>query len=504
MKKYDVIVIGTGAGNIILEEALKEGLHCAQIERGKFGGTCLTRGCIPTKVLATVADQIRKIEESDRIGIKTTKPTVDWEVVSDRVWDKIDESQELNEFYHHEKNLDVYEGTGYFVSDKVIEVSYRNGTTSEQMTADKIFINVGGRTKVPVIKNLEEVGYLTSETFFGEKYPTKPYESLIIVGGGPIGVEFAHIFSAMGTKVTVVQHNVRLLPKEEKESSELVLKYLRKFGVEVHLNKETNEIRQEGRKKVLEIQDRATGEITTVSAEEIFIAPGIRSNSDLLKIENTSIEVDKRGWIVTNEFLETSVDGVWAVGDINGRQQFRHKANYEADIVAHNLFMGKQPNEFRWAEYSLVPYVTFCYPQVAHVGLTQEEAEKLGYEVSVGMNRYSQTAKGYALGFEPNSEYDGFAKLILDKKTNRILGLHVVGEDASVLIQSFITMMNSGTHTLQPMNAHIGSEVTQQLRREGLTRELATDQFMTLRETMVAHPTLSEVPAWTYYHVDEE
>ena len=158
MKKYDVIVIGTGAGNIILEEALKEGLHCAQIERGKFGGTCLTRGCIPTKVLATVADQIRKIEESDRIGIKTTKPTVDWEVVSDRVWDKIDESQELNEFYHHEKNLDVYEGTGYFVSDKVIEVSYRNGTTSEQMTADKIFINVGGRTKVPVIKNLGEVG----------------------------------------------------------------------------------------------------------------------------------------------------------------------------------------------------------------------------------------------------------------------------------------------------------------------------------------------------------
>ncbi len=504
MKTYDVIVIGTGAGNIIIEEAMKKGLKCAQIEKGKFGGTCLTRGCIPTKVMVSAADMIREIDEAKKIGIKTSKSEVDWNVLSERVWNKIDESNDLKNFYLKGENLEVYEGTAYFLEDKVIQVALNTGGKSEPITADKIFINAGGRTKVQKIEGLEETGYLTSETFFGEKYPRKPYENIIIMGGGPIGTEFAHVFSAFGTKVTLVQHNVRLLPKEEESISHVIKQYMEKFGVEVHLNQEPLSVRMENGKKILKMEERTTGEVKEVFADEILLASGIVPNSDLLHLENTSIQMDKRGWILTNEFLETSVEGVWALGDINGKQQFRHKANYEADILAHNLFMDKQPEEFRWANYELVPAVTFCYPQVAHIGLTEKEAEQRGYELSIGINHYYETAKGYGLGFEQKDELDAYAKLITDAKTGKMLGMHIVGPQASVLIQSYLNLMNAGLQTIHPINEEIGSAVTKDLRMKKLQRNLEPSKLSTVRETMVPHPTLSEVSVWTYYHMDKK
>lgn len=502
MKKYDVIVIGTGAGNIIIEEALKKGLKCAMIEREKFGGTCLTRGCIPTKVMVTVADTVREMQEYSKIGIRVQEPSIDFELLSKRVWSKIDESNELKVFFEETENLDVYQGTARFLENKIIEVNYDNGE-KEVLTAEKVFINVGARTRVSAFQGLEETGYLTSESFFGEKFPKKPYESLVILGGGPIGCEFAHVFSALGTKVTLVQHNVRLLPREEEEISAEVLKYMEHFGVEVILNQDTVSLREEDGKKVLRIKERTTGEEREVRAQEVLLASGVMSNSDLLSLENTDIKTDQRGWILTNEFLETSVEGVYAIGDINGKQQFRHKANYEADIVAHNLFMDKLPQDYRWANYDLVPAVTFCYPQVAHVGLTEKEAREKGFELAVGYNHYHETAKGYALGHEKGDELGAFAKLIIDKRTNRMLGIHIIGPQASVLIQSFLSLMNAGEQILTPINEEIGSEITKQLRREYLTRYLSPGNLNTVRETMVPHPTLAEVPVWTFYHVEE-
>lgn len=502
MKKYDVIVIGTGAGNIIIEEALKNGLECAMIEKEKFGGTCLTRGCIPTKVMVTVADTIREMEEYKKIGIHVGQPTVDFELLSKRVWNKIDESKELKDFFQETEHLDVYEGTASFLKNKVVEVTYDDGG-KDVLTADKIFINVGARTRVSRFEGLEETGYLTSESFFGNKFPEKPYESLIILGGGPIGCEFAHVFSSLGTKVTLVQHNVRLLPREEEEISAEVLKYMKDFGVEVILNQDTVSLREEDGKKVLRIKERTTGEEKEVRAQEVLLASGVMSNADLLSLENTDIKTDKRGWILTNEFLETSVEGVYAIGDINGKQQFRHKANYEADILAHNLFMNKTPQEYRWANYDLVPAVTFSYPQVAHVGLTEKEAREQGFELKVGYNHYYDTAKGYALGHERTDEKGAFAKLIVDKETDRMLGIHIIGPQASVLIQPFLSLMNAGEQILVPINEEIGSEVTRRLRREYLTRYLSPGSLNTVRETMVPHPTLAEVPIWTFYHMEE-
>lgn len=499
MKKYDMIVIGTGAGNIILEAALEKGLSCAQIEKGKFGGTCLTRGCIPTKVMATFADKILELEHSKELGLHFEGLSMDWGKMSERVWEKIDESKALREFYQKEKNLDVYEGTGFFVKEKVIQVQLNTGELSEPITADRIFIGVGGRTNVPVIEGLEEVGYITSETLFGESYPKKPYDSLIIIGGGAIGVEFAHIFNAVGTKVSMVQRNVRLLPKEDEEVSAWIKERFEERGIHVLLNTQTVSVKKHGSKKMLKVKNKETGEEKNIVAEEILVAPGIVSNADLLQLENTKIRTDEKGWIMTNEFLETSVDGVWAFGDVNGRQQFRHKANYEADILAHNCFMSSSPKEYRWARYDLVPAVTFCYPQVAHVGMTEKEAREKGYELLIGKHYYNQTAKGFALGYgEADKE---FAKLIVDKNTDRMLGFHAIGQEAAMLIQPYLNLLNAGKHELVPINPEIGSETTKKLRAENPVAHLKPHLLSTVRQTMVPHPSLSEVGIWTYYYM---
>ena len=221
MKNYDVIVIGTGAGNIVTDGALAKGLSVAVIERGRFGGTCLNRGCIPTKVMVTAANRVREDREGSRIGVLADNVRMDWDVVSKRVWKKIDESPAIRTYYEQFPNVDTYSGTASFLDNHTLSVSLNEGGTLT-MKGEKIFIATGGRTNIPHIPGLEEAGYVDSERFFGPSFPKKPYGSLLIIGGGPIGCEFAHVFNAAGTKVTIVQHNVRLLPKEEPAISQFL------------------------------------------------------------------------------------------------------------------------------------------------------------------------------------------------------------------------------------------------------------------------------------------
>ncbi|MDO4281617.1 MAG: NAD(P)/FAD-dependent oxidoreductase [Peptococcaceae bacterium] len=504
MKHYDMIVIGTGAGNIVLEAAQLAGKRCAQIERGKFGGTCLTRGCIPTKVLVTAADRLYELREADHLGIHAGEVTFDWQRVRERVWHKIDDSISLRQFYLDEPHTDVYEGTAHFTDNHTIEVHYPDGTVSEAMTADKIYIATGGKTKLPAMDGLADVPYYTSERFFSEDYPDAPFGDVIVIGGGAIGCEFAHIFRAFGARVQLVQHNVRLLPKSDAACSAACLKNLEGDGITVYFNKETPAVRQENGQIILTMEDRAGGHLTDIHAETLFICPGIVPATDGLGLENTDISLDGRGWIRTNEFLETSVDGVYALGDINGRQQFRHKANYEADILAYNHYKSTSPVDKRWARYDLVPAVTFTHPEVADVGLTEADALARGHRIRIGTNPYAATAKGYALGYDPEDSDLAFAKLIIDAETNDILGVHAVGPFASTLIQPFLNLMNAGQTPLVPLNEDIASKETKHLRAIDLSRTLDPHKAQTVRETMVPHPSLSEVGIWTYYPLEEE
>jgi dihydrolipoamide dehydrogenase len=500
VKKYDVVIIGSGSANIVLDAAISQGLKCAQIEKGRFGGTCLTRGCIPTKVMVTAADYIREIEDLPKIGVDVAPARMNWEKVSQRVWQKINESKDILAYYQSLDNVDVYQGTGYFTGERKLQIAMNDGTLSDEFTADKIFIAAGARTNITPIDGLEEAGYLTSESLFGEKYPPKPYKSLIIMGGGPIGTEFAHVFAAAGTKVTLVQRNVRLLIKEDEEISAQILKEIRNLGISVFLNHIATAVRVANGEKVITLEDRLTGETTEVRAEEIMLASGIRPNTDTLHLENTSIETDSCGWIRTNEFLETNVEGIWAFGDVNGEAPFRHKANYEAEIVTHNLFGGHQPEDWRWARYDVVPAVTFSYPQVAHVGLTEQQAVQAGYDVVTAKHHYSSTAKGFALGFNPGDENDGFVKLVVDKKANTILGIHIIGPQASILLQPVVNLMNAGETKITPIHPHIASKTVKELRESRLTRNLDPHSVISVGETMTPHPSLSEVIMWIQYY----
>ena len=223
MKQYDIIVVGTGGATIVADAALKKGLKVAIIEKGKFGGTCLTRGCIPTKVMVTAANAIQETEEFKKIGVNVGSATMDWDTVSKRTWHKIDESAGIYDYYNAYDNVDVYRGAASFVSDKVMNIHLNDGSGIEEITAPTIILGTGGYSSVPNVPGLQESGFLTSESLFGDKFPKKPYKSLAVLGAGPIGVEFAHVFDSAGTKVTILQHNVRLVPKEDADISEHLL-----------------------------------------------------------------------------------------------------------------------------------------------------------------------------------------------------------------------------------------------------------------------------------------
>ncbi len=485
MRQFDLIVIGSGVGLTVLSEALEQGLTCALVEDGKLGGTCLTRGCIPSKVLIYPADIIRLAEHAKKVGVHLKLEKLDWDLIAQRMWSQIDESQEIEKNLAKVPSLTVYRGVAEFAGEYTMNVKLRDGGKySEEFKAKKIVIAAGARSFIPPIQGIEEAGYLTNESFFGEKFPKKPYESLIIIGGGVIAAEFAHMFSAFGTKVTIVEMLPRLVTTEEPEISDMLLKVFQK-RMTVLLNKKVIAARREGTLKVLTIEDMGSGKQQEVKAQEILVAGGRKSNADLLMVEKTGVEVDKRGWIKTNEYLETSKKNIWTIGDLNGLFQFRHKANTEAEICTRNVLSNaKVP-----VDYSAVPWVIFTDPQVGHVGMTEAEAIAAGHQIYVARKSYSTVAKGFAMGYERGDTDDGFFKLIVDK-SYRILGAHIVGPQAETLIQPFVYLMNAG-FTCAPPGAKEGTPLPK-LRRscpEG-------GSFFPIYRSMVVHPSLNEVTAW--------
>ncbi|OLS15598.1 MAG: oxidoreductase [Promethearchaeota archaeon CR_4] len=485
MKEFDLVIVGSGVGLTVLNEALERGLKCALVEDGKLGGTCLTRGCIPSKVLIYPADIIRLAEHAKKVGVFLKLEKLDWNLLAERMWSQIDESKEMEKGLAKVPEVEVFRGIAEFTGDYTMKVKlHEGGKYSEEFKGEKIVLASGARSFIPPIQGIEETGYVTNESFFDEKFPTKPYESLIIIGGGVIAAEFAHMFSAFGTKVTIVEMLPRLVTTEEPEISALLLKVFLK-RMTVHLNKKAIVARKEGNLKVLTLEETGTGKRQEVKAQEILIAGGRKSNADLLKVEKTGVDVDQRGWIKTNEFLETSKKNIWTIGDANGLFQFRHKANTEAEICTQNIFNNVKAR----VDYSAVPWVIFTDPQIGHVGMTEAEAIASGHQIYVARKNYSTVAKGFAMGYERGDTDDGFFKLIVDK-SYQILGAHVIGPQAETLIQPFVYLMNAG-FTCAPPVEQVGTPIPK-LRRacpEG-------GSFFPIYRSMVVHPSLNEVTGW--------
>ena len=506
--EYDIAVIGGGAGLMVTEAAISMGYKCAMIEEYKMGGTCLTRGCIPSKIMVGPADMIRETQRARRIGLDFSQPKIDWNEISKRVWEQIDVSKKVEDKLNSIANVTLYKGTAYFIDEHTIAINSNNNSNDIIIKSDKIVIATGARTFIPDIKGLSETGFITSETFFGDKYPKKPWRSLIILGGGAIGVEFAHIFSALGSKVSLVEMQDRILPLEEEEVSHLVKKVFESNGIKVYNNHLATEAEGKEGMKRLKIQsliEEGPSSEKWIEGEEIFVAAGLKSNGDKLKLEKAGIETDSRGYIITDEYLKTNKDHIWALGDINGFYQFRHKANYEASIVIDNLLGQIEP--MKKANYRSVPWAVFTDPQVAHVGMTEKEVAVRYKEYYVGLRKYSQVAGGIALGYKRGDFDEGLVKVLVAPDMS-ILGAHIAGPNASILLQPFVYLMNAG-EKCPSENCRCAEPVNDKASLEGIEEsKLKLDEarvicpelgtFKPINDSMVIHPSLNELTAWVF------
>ena len=422
MKEYDVVVIGSGAGAIIVEQALIHDMKVAMIDRGPLGGTCLNVGCIPTKILIFPADRIVEIREAAKLGVQAEIKDVDFKAIMERMRRIVQGSQKhIRDGIEYVKELDFYGEEAHFVDDYTLEIG------SERIKGQKIFLVSGARAAIPPIKGIEKVDYLTNENVL--ELSQKP-KSIIIIGGGYIAVEYGHFFEAMGTEVTILQRAPRLVKEEEAEISDHLKKEMGK-RMEISTNTEALEVKKAGGVYRIIAKDKKSGKDKEFKAEQILVAAGRKSNADLLKVENSGIETDKNGYIKVNDYLETSKENIWALGDATGKKMFRHSANRQASLVWHNSIHGGRSR----MDFGKVPHAVYSYPQIASVGMREKEAKK-AFDILVGRARYSEVAKGEAM-----MDKESFAKIIVEKKTGKLLGFHVIGPYAPILIQEVINAM---------------------------------------------------------------
>lgn len=427
MREFDLVIIGAGSGNMIPGPE-HEAWKIAVIEKGKFGGTCLNHGCIPSKMLLQSAHVAEVVKNSSTFGVRSEFQGIDWKAVTGRVWDRLDPLSVGGEKYRgRQPNTTVFKGEARFTGHKVVEV---NG---EQITATHIVIAAGGRPRIPEIPGLEDVTYYTSDEVM--RLPEQP-ESIIILGGGYIGAEMGYFFGCLGTLVTVIDHGDKMIRVED---DDICVRFTEIFSRRhrVLLNADVVSARPlnaDGTGVTLEVD--VVGERQEVSADALLIAAGRVPNSDLLRVQECGVEVDERGKVVTDDFLETRVEGVWALGDITSPVELKHFSNLEARTIKHNM---SNPDHKIKMDYRGRPYAVFASPQVASVGLTEREVHEQGIPHIVGRQEYAATAYGWA-----TEDTESFVKVIAHGTNRRILGAHIIGPQASILIQPLINAYELG------------------------------------------------------------
>jgi len=432
MEKYDAVVVGSGSGMMIADAAVNRGMTVALVEMDRLGGTCLNTGCIPSKMVIYPADLVNQIKHAERLGVHAEITRVDFEHIMRRTRLFVEHDRRpMEESIPRVQGLTYYPMRGEFIEDYIMKVG------DNLITAEHFFLVTGSRPLIPAIKGLGEVPYITSRTVWDM---TRRPDSMIIVGGGLIACEMAHFFNAMGTEVTVLSRSPRLIKHGEPMVSEILLTSLRE-RMRVEVGVEATEARTAGGQVEVTAVD-AAGRAETHRAETLFVATGRRSNADTLKPEKTGVEVDHRGYIVVDESYQTSKPEIYAFGDAIGKAMYKHVANKEAELVWHAFTEG----HVHPLDYDRVPYAVYTWPQVASVGLTEADAVERGHDILVGEYNYIDTAKGAAM-----DEEDGYVKVVAENESYRLLGAHIVGPYAPILIQEIINVMNAGDGSVWPI-----------------------------------------------------
>jgi dihydrolipoamide dehydrogenase len=423
MKTYDVIVIGSGGGSKITSPAARLGFKVASIEKEALGGTCLNRGCIPSKMLIHPADVVSELQEAAKYDLHFNPHfSVNFEKLITRISNTVDtDSSKIKAGYERNPNIDFYPGTARFVSDKVVEV---NG---EQLTAEKIIIAVGTRPQIPSIEGLLDTPFMTStEALRNIKLPKK----MIVLGGGYIAVELGYAYGALGTEVHFLVRQKFLRHEDAQVAQEFLKVFSKKFKVHCP----ALPTRVQYRNGMFEVAYKdAQGAEQLLRADALLVATGIVSNVDTLDLSKTNIKVSDKGFIQVNDYLETSVPGVYALGDCIGRYFFRHSVNFEGEYLFDRVFLKKNINPI---QYPPVPHAIFTNPQIAGVGKTEEQLKVEGVDYVVGINSYASSAMGMALLSD-----HGFCKILIERKSKKILGAHIIGYQASNMIHMIIALM---------------------------------------------------------------
>ncbi len=455
MKEYDLIAIGSGSAMNIIDPMIRRNpkIKVAVIDKDEPGGICLTRGCIPSKLMLYPAELVRTIDEADELGIELEIKRVDFEKIMKRMRSLIEKDiNSIREGLSSSENIEYYHAKAEFVSPYTLKVN------DETITGKMIFLNTGSRPVIPPIDGLEDAGYHTSDSIIRMGLKTLP-KSIAIIGGGYIAAEFGHFFAAMGSHVTIIGRNPQFMPEEEPEISFLAKRELGKH-VTILTDHEVREVERTATGKRLVALERRTGKSRTLEVEEIIVAAGRGPVNDILHPERSNVKTTKEGWIEVNEYLETSQPNVWAFGDADGRYPFRHVANYESEVVYYNAVLKGKVE----VDYHAIPHAVFTSPEIAGAGMREKEAlEKYGKDgIVIGMQRYEDTAKGEAMNAR-----DYFVKVILEKGSQKILGAHVIGPYASILIQEIINLMYTKDQTAQPMLSaiHIHPSLSEVVQR---------------------------------------
>ena len=422
--EFDVIIIGAGSGNSLLTPEWDD-LRVAIVEKDLFGGTCMNRGCIPTKMFVYAADVASHVAHASKFGIDASINAVRWPDIVNRVFGRIDGVAPAGKAYRESlDNVRVFTGEASFVEPKVVVV---NG---ERLTAPDIVLAAGARPTIPHIDGLDKIDYHTSDTIMRvEQLP----EHLIILGGGYIATEMAHVFGSLGSRITMVVRGTGLLTREDEAVSERFTEIYQERH-DVHVYTHVEHIHQHGNE--INVRVKTDGHAHHIIGDALLVATGRTPNGDSLNLAAAGVEVDSAGFIVTDEYLRTNMPGVWALGDVTNPNQLKHVANAETRAVAHNIV---HPVHLRTADLWPIPHAVFADPQVASVGETEQSLRAAGVPYICSVQRYGDVAYGWAM-----EDTEHFCKLLADPDTRLLLGAHIIGPQSSVLIQQLIQGMKFG------------------------------------------------------------
>ena len=461
MEEFDFVVIGSGSGLDVANVAANRGQSVAIVEKGPLGGTCLNRGCIPSKHLLYHADVLEAVERADEFHIDAEVNGVDFADIVRSVNEEVsDDAESIRRGLRSSSDHALFEGEGRFVDDRTLEIVGGNDEGA-RLRGETVLIAAGTRPAVPPIDGIEAVDYLTSTEALQLETPP---EHLLIVGGGYIAAELGHFFGTFGSDVTIVGRRPNLLPEADEAVAEAFTeRYADRFTV--HTGHTATAIREDGDSVTVEAKPYEYGDdggivedadTVTATGDELLVAAGRVPNTDILNVEATGVDTDDRGFVETDEYLRTTADGVWALGDIVGEFLLKHSANHEAQAVARNVF----GEELEAVDYEAMPFAVFASPEVAGVGAKESDLRAAGTGYATRTYAYDDTARGSAMRAE------GFVKVLIDLD-GEILGCHIIGPEASNLIQEVVVAMKAGSGTVHDIreSVHIHPALSEVVQR---------------------------------------